>query len=131
MTRLALTIIGLTGLLAMQASADPQLVNVGGQLPDLLMRGLNGPSASLGRYRGKPLIINVWASWCGPCRAEMDSLEQLAWVDGMDAVNIIGISTDDYANRANAFLNSRNTVLRHYIDEALVLEKHSEPKESP
>ena len=43
------------------------------------MAGLNGPQRSLSSYRGRPLIVNVWASWCGPCRAESASLERLSW----------------------------------------------------
>lgn len=120
---LAAVLLFLISITTVEAAAEPTLVEIGSQLPNLELRGLNGPSKSLASYRGKPLIINVWASWCGPCRAEMESLEQLAWIEGIDAVNIIGVSTDDYTDRAQAFLNSRNTGIRHYIDQALVIEK--------
>jgi thiol-disulfide isomerase/thioredoxin len=48
--------------------APPPLVAVGQILPDAVMAGLNGPHKRLSSYRGRPLIINVWASWCAPCR---------------------------------------------------------------
>lgn len=97
-------------------------VQIGQTLPDAMMRGLNGPARSLKEFRGQPLIINVWASWCGPCRAEMASLERLAWRDDA-GYNIIGISTDDYADRANAFLQASNATISHFIDFQLQLER--------
>lgn len=97
-------------------------VQVGQTLPDATMRGLNGPARNLAEFRGKRLIINVWASWCGPCRAEMASLERLAWRDDAD-FNIIGISTDDYPDRARAFLQASNATISHFIDFQLHLER--------
>jgi thiol-disulfide isomerase/thioredoxin len=84
--------------------------------------GLNGPPRQLSALRGKPLIINVWASWCGPCRAEMASLERLAWSGGPTRFNIIGISTDDHADAAKAWLVRSNATISHYIDHQLELE---------
>lgn len=98
-------------------------VAVGQPLRDLPMRGLNGPDRSLSRYRGQPLLINVWASWCGPCREEMGSLERLAWSGQVPGLVIIGISTDDYESKAKAFLARSNATLTHYIDTRLALEK--------
>jgi thiol-disulfide isomerase/thioredoxin len=57
----------------------PQEVPIGGILRDATLQGLNGPSRKLSAFRGRPLIINVWASWCGPCGEEMASLERLVW----------------------------------------------------
>jgi thiol-disulfide isomerase/thioredoxin len=58
---------------------DTGQVKVGQSLPDASMAGLNGPPRTLSSFRGHPLIINVWASWCTPCRAEAASLERFAW----------------------------------------------------
>ncbi len=115
-------VLSLAGLGAARAQAGPE-VQVGEPLRDVVMTGLNGPSRSLSAYRGKPLIINVWASWCGPCREEMASLERLAWQDLPVKVTVIGISTDDYAENARAFLKHSNATISHFIDHKLVLEK--------
>jgi thiol-disulfide isomerase/thioredoxin len=85
------------------------------------MQGLSGPSRELSEFRGKPLIINVWASWCGPCRAEMGSLERLARRGGA-RFTVIGISTDDYPDKAMAFLKAYKTSFSHFIDTRLFLE---------
>ena len=86
------------------------------------MQGLNGPSRRLSEFRGRPLIINVWASWCGPCRQEMVSLERLAWRDPVGQFTVIGISTDDYPEAAKAFLKSSNATINHFIDSKLLME---------
>ncbi len=86
------------------------------------MAGLNGPPRSLSSYRGRPLIINVWASWCGPCRAEAASLERLAWSEAGSRYTVIGISTDDYREEALKWLRHSNATVSHYIDSRLTLE---------
>ncbi len=100
------------------AQAPPPLVAVGQVLPDAVMAGLNGPNRSLSSYRGRPLIINVWASWCSPCRKEAASLERLAWSEAGGRYTVIGISTDDYRNAALQWLKQSNATVSHYIDSA-------------
>ena len=107
-------------LLAAPAEAAPQapppLVAVGHVLPDVVMAGLNGPPKSLSSYRGRPLIINVWASWCSPCRKEAASLERLAWSKAGSRYTVIGISNDDDRNAALQWLRQSNATISHYID---------------
>ena len=100
----------------------PGEVQIGGILREATLQGLNGPSRRLAEYRGRPLLINVWASWCGPCIEEMASLERLAWQEDRIAFAVIGISTDDYADRAQAFLKRSNATIRHFIDRDLQME---------
>jgi thiol-disulfide isomerase/thioredoxin len=101
----------------------PGEVEVGRVLRESTMQGLMGPGRKLSAYRGKPLVINVWASYCGPCREEMGSLQRLAWRYGGREFNIIGVSTDDYVDRAEQFLKITNTSgFSNYIDHKLELE---------
>lgn len=102
--------------------ATPGEVPVGGLLRDVTMTGLTVPYRRLSDFRGKPLIINVWASWCGPCRVEMGSLERLSRLKGGQAFTVIGISTDDYPEAAMAFVQKTRTSFAHFIDQRLVLE---------
>ncbi len=89
---------------------------VGEQLPAVTLHGLNGPSLPLAAFRGRPLVINVWASWCGPCRQEMASLERLAWRNEGRDFAIIGISTDDDAQQALDLLRNTRATISHFID---------------
>lgn len=112
------SMVGASGALA----GTPGEVEVGAVLREATMQGLNGPPRRLSEFRGKPLIINVWASWCGPCRQEMASLERLAWLELARHFNVIGISTDDYPERAKAWLAGSNATINHFIDRRLQLE---------
>jgi len=105
------------------ASAANDTISTGAQLPNVHMQGLNGPPQQLSDFRGEPLIINVWASWCRPCRAEMASLERLAWMPNLGSFNVIGISTDDHSAKANSWLALSNATIPHFIDKNLVLEQ--------
>jgi thiol-disulfide isomerase/thioredoxin len=114
-------LIFLLAVLAYPVDATSDEVAVGGQLRNLPMHGLTGQSEFLSSYFGKPLIINVWASYCGPCLAEMGSLERL-WKRYGDRFNVVGISIDDYRDRAKDFLARAGTTFPHYIDQQLMLE---------
>jgi thiol-disulfide isomerase/thioredoxin len=103
-------------------AGDQAEVPIGRILPNAALHGLNGPSRALDSFRGKPLIINVWASWCGPCRQEMASLERLAWHDQARQFAIIGISTDDDAAQAAGMLKNINATISQFIDRDLEME---------
>jgi thiol-disulfide isomerase/thioredoxin len=101
----------------------PGEVDIGDTLHEARVQGLNGPSRRLSEFRGKPLIINVWASWCGPCREEMASLERLAWLDDSSTrFTVIGISTDDDPDQAKALLKNTNATINQFIDSKLLME---------
>ena len=124
MIRLVLSMLLLCagGVVPVAFAATPGEVQIGETLPEATMRGLNGPPRNLSEFRGKPLLINVWASWCGPCRSEMGSLERLAWMDVAASFNVIGISTDDYPDKAKGALKASNATISHFIDSNLQLE---------
>jgi thiol-disulfide isomerase/thioredoxin len=109
-------------LLTALAVAKPATIPVGGTLADARLDGLNGPPRRLAEFRGRPLIINVWASWCGPCRSEMASLERLAWHDEARRFAIIGVSTDDDRSAALGWLRNSNATISQYIDHDVTLE---------
>lgn len=119
---LSLLLLLLLGAMPTAFAKTPGEVEIGSVVRDSTMQGLSGTAKKLSDYRGKPLIINVWASWCGPCRMEMGSLDRLYRRYGGKQFQVIGISTDDYPERAQGFLQQAKTGFSHFIDSKLVLE---------
>lgn len=89
---------------------------------ELKLQGFDGKTKKFSDFRGKPLIINVWASWCGPCRSEMGSLERLARRYGGKQFNVIGISTDDDGYAAAAFIKRSKVSFENFLDSNVLLE---------
>jgi len=120
--KVLLLALGLSLLAPPVVAATPGEVPVGGTLRQAPLYGLTLDYRKLSDFRGKPLLINVWASWCGPCRDEMGSLDRLARKHNGRSLNIIGISTDDHADKAQAFVVGAGVSFDNYLDKNLLLE---------
>ena len=71
----------------------------GEPMPPLKLADLRGRMQSLpGVYAGRPLLINVWASWCGPCIEEMPELDRYARSQGTQDVQVLGLALDTGEN---------------------------------
>ncbi len=103
-------------------AGTPGEVEIGGYLREARLQGLSGKSKKFSDYHGKPLLINVWASWCGPCRQEMGSLQRLAHRYNGKEFNVIGISTDDDRHAAIAFIKQSKVTFENFIDSNVFLE---------
>jgi len=83
------------------AKANPRVSSVkvgfqnGNFAPDFELRSLDGHSVRLSSLRGKPVLLNFWATWCAPCRVEMPWLVQLDQQYKVQGVQIVGVSLDD------------------------------------
>lgn len=62
------------------------------------LNDLEGKPQALAQWKGKPLLVNFWATWCGPCVREMPELAHLAAEDGGKRFNVIGIGIDSPTN---------------------------------
>ena len=69
-------------------------VEVGTRAPDFQARDLQGRPVSLSDLRGEVVLLNIWATWCGPCRDEMPSMERLHRELGPRGLKIVAVSVD-------------------------------------
>lgn len=90
----------------MVEAAPPELAAIydaeGGGLID---GGLEAYKAQIAALDGYPIVVNAWASWCGPCRVEFPFFQDLAAERG-DEVAFLGIDVDDSEDAATTFLNT-------------------------
>jgi peroxiredoxin len=69
-------------------------VRPGEPAPDFQLRDLQGRLITLSDLRGKVVLLNFWATWCGPCRVEMPAMEELYRVFSRKDFEILAVSTD-------------------------------------
>jgi thiol-disulfide isomerase/thioredoxin len=74
--------------------------------PDIKAKDLNGKELSLEGYKGKVVLLNFWATWCGPCRAEIPTLIRIQEAY-KDHLQIIGMNVDDDEEQLRAFVKDQ------------------------
>ena len=67
--------------------------------PEFVARDLDGVTHRLSDHRGSVVLVNIWATWCPPCRAEMPELDRLARERREDGLAVFGVSTEDEATQ--------------------------------
>lgn len=87
-------LVGLVVLLAWASQDRLSPVEIGGPAPDISTSDLHGVPRTLDDFRGKVLLINIWATWCTPCKAEMPSLQRLYEQIRDDDFQILAVSID-------------------------------------
>lgn len=69
--------------------------SVGRQAPDFVLEDLQGKKVKLSDFRGKAVLLNFWATWCGPCKVEMPWFVELQKQYGPQGLEIVGVALDD------------------------------------
>lgn len=82
-------------------SAPDQVAQIGAPAPDFTVEVIDGGKFTLSEARGQPIVLNFWASWCGPCRDEIPDIS--AYADANPQVHVIGVSVEDVDQSARDF----------------------------
>ena len=83
--------------------------------PDFTMLDQDGNEVTLASFFGKPIILNFWASWCGPCKMEMPEIQKFYEKYGED-IHFILVSVDDSLDTAKAFIEDAGYTFPVYFD---------------
>ena len=103
-------VIGLLGFGLL--SKGETKIALGEPAPDRELPVLGGPGdGSIADYRGRWVLVNLWASWCGPCRQEAPDLDRFAR-RYRDRVSVLGINVQDNSDDALAFLRDNGVAYR-------------------
>lgn len=96
--------------------------HAGRAVPLALFQDPDGESVSLADFRGRPLLLNLWATWCGPCVTEMPTLDALSARE-KDRILVLAVSQDlDGASKVDAFFNKYGFAnLAPYVDPETAL----------
>ena len=92
--------------------------------PDLLGEDLDGKALALSTYRGKVVVLNLWASWCGPCRREEPELQRLWTEYGARRVQVLGMNIRDSRINAKAFRDEFAVTYPSFYDPSAELTFH-------
>lgn len=81
-----------------------QAGTISGPAPDFTLKSNSGKNIRLSDLRGQVVMINFWASWCGPCRQEMPILDDLYKRYSKLGFTLIGVNVEQDSSKANAYL---------------------------
>jgi peroxiredoxin len=97
----------LLALLAVLSVALPALADPTGQpAPQFTLGARSGHDVSLAQYKGNVVMLNFWASWCGPCRQEMPLLENIYQKYNRLGFVLLGVNVEPDSNAANDWLKA-------------------------
>lgn len=82
-------------------------------LPPLMLKQLDGGSIDFAKIKGKPLVINLWATWCPSCRHEMPMMAEIA--ASTDKVTFLFVNQGEDVAKIRAFFDAENIKLRHVV----------------
>lgn len=94
----------ITIAIGFMASAPGNAETLQGKAPDFTLKSSSGKNIKLSEYRGQVILLNFWASWCGPCRQEMPILNQIQNRYSKLGFTVLGVNVEEDSRQAKTML---------------------------
>jgi peroxiredoxin len=111
------------------SSSDSRLAMPASQMeaaPDFTLKTLDGRTVSLGDYQGQVVLLNTWATWCPPCRAEMPDLEAYYRQHRGDGFVVLAVNSQESPDTVAAFLEEQDFTFPVLLDpDGLVIKDYA------
>ncbi len=121
---------GMHGVSDVRTPAASGALEVGSPLPDVELRRLNGTDTSLRSYVGHPLLVNFFATWCEPCKAELPEIERRYAVDKDQGLVVLGVDQQEASFAVDGFTKQFGVTYPVAIDTgkaAVLFDLHTIP----
>ncbi len=112
-------------------AATAHALTPGDTPPPISLPDQTGKAVDLGKLEGKVVLIDFWASWCGPCKQEMRVLETLHKKYASEGLVIVGVNIDSSDKKMNNFLKATPVTFRQVRDKKLQIASRYEPSTMP
>jgi peroxiredoxin len=93
-------------------------LEIGQQAPDFTLKSIQGKNLNLTEQRGQIIVLNFWASWCGPCRQEMPELNALHQKFNPLGVSVWGVNVEQENQAGRDFLAGLSLTFPIFFDES-------------
>ena len=124
--RVMLLIILASGILATGCAAPAEAPEIGKVAPSFQLTDIDGQSISLSDFRGEPVLLNFWATWCGPCRMEMPYIQEVYDERSELGLVILAINIGESLTTVEEFMQDYNLSFPVLLDmEGKVAEQYN------
>jgi peroxiredoxin len=95
-------------------------IHPGDIAPDFTLQDLEGRPTSLSDWRGHPVLINFWATWCGPCELEMPAIQKAYEAHQGEGLVVLAVAVDDSAENVRRFTEKHGLGFQPLLDDGEV-----------
>jgi peroxiredoxin len=99
-------------------AGEPQGINKGNRARDFTLETLDGDAVSLEDHRGSVVLINFWATWCPPCRAEIPDIQAIYDERQGDGFVVLGVNVEETRDQVEPFVGEFNITYPVLLDES-------------
>ena len=113
---LAALVVGFAAFSNFATAQDLKALPVGSPFPDFSEKDVDGKPISVGAYKGKIVLVDFWATWCGPCVGELPNVLQTYEKYHAKGFEVVGISLDSDKGKLTSFVKAKKMPWQQFFD---------------